>query len=129
MRFRVSKQWVGRGRFELPVSWSQTRRFTELSDRPSESDSTRQALQRARLQHGAHGARPMTVQALLLRRHLAKRLPGSGHEKNGVVAEARLAPPLGHDLAATFPLEALGPPPPRRQRPYTHASRDPAPRP
>ncbi len=27
---------VGRGRFELPVSWSQTRRFTELSHRPSE---------------------------------------------------------------------------------------------
>src|SRR5260370_23978442 len=35
-RFRVSKQLVGRGRFELPVSWSQTRRFTELSHRPSE---------------------------------------------------------------------------------------------
>jgi hypothetical protein len=30
----VRQQMVGRARFELAVSWSQTRRFSELSYRP-----------------------------------------------------------------------------------------------
>src|SRR5450756_719935 len=72
--------------------------------------SARQALQRARFQQGANGASAMTVQPLFLRRHLSKGLPRPRDQEDRVVAEAGLASPLRHDLAATLALEHLGRP-------------------
>src|SRR4029077_17225098 len=42
---------------------------------PAPRDSIRQPRPRARLEQSAHGTSPMTVQPLLLGRHLAERLP------------------------------------------------------
>src|ERR1700674_1373099 len=50
----------------------------------------------------------MTVQALLLWRHLAKGLPRPRDQEHRVVAEARFAPPPRHDLALTLAIEELG---------------------
>src|SRR5438093_8901587 len=47
----------------------------------------------------------MVVLALLLRRHLAKRLPGARDQEDRVIAETGLAPPLRHHLAAALALE------------------------
>src|SRR5260370_21832486 len=69
--------------------------------------SVTKALQPARLQQRSHSASSMSVQPLFLGRHFAERLPRSGNEKNGVVREACLAAPLGHDLASALALEEL----------------------
>src|SRR6266851_266385 len=90
--------------------------------------SFRQALQRARLQQGSHRASPMAVQPLFFRRHLAERLPRSGNEKYRVVPEARLAAPLGHDIASALALEELHWLSWRRQCDDAYESRCPRPR-
>src|SRR5258708_20448748 len=90
--------------------------------------SDRQTLQRARLQQRSHRASPMTVQPLFFRRHLAERLPRSGNEKYRVVPEARLAAPLGHDLASALTLEELRRLFRRRQCDDAYESRCPWPR-
>src|SRR6266508_4793893 len=67
----------------------------------------------------------MAVLALLLGRHLAKRLPCPGHEKNRVVAEPSLATPLRHDLPPALALEEPRPPAGRRQGDRAHETRLP----
>src|ERR1700680_2188254 len=60
---------VGRARFELAVSWSQTRRFTDMScvrAKLRETDSNRHAIERAGFKERPHGASPMTVEPFLL---------------------------------------------------------------
>src|SRR5437773_11686389 len=64
----------------------------------------------------------------LLGRHLAKRLAGTGHEEDWVVAKTRLAAPLGHDLTATLALEELGVAIRRRECDHAHKPRPPRPR-
>src|SRR5438876_7235888 len=61
--------------------------------------------QRVRLQKRAGRGGAVAVLAFLLRRHFAKRLACPGHEKDRVVAESRLASPLGYHLAAALALE------------------------
>src|SRR4030088_1501528 len=70
----------------------------------------------------------MTVQALLLRRHLSKGLSGARDQKNRVVAEARLPAPLRHDLAATFAFEELSGLLRSGQRQHADKARVPRPR-
>src|SRR3979411_2357970 len=77
---------VGRARFELAVSWSQTRRFTELSYRPPRSQySNRQRLEPAGVKKRPDRAVSIAVLGLLLRRHLAKRPAGFGNQEDRVV--------------------------------------------
>src|SRR5260370_14889325 len=112
---------VGRARFELAVSWSQTRRFAELSYRPPFRDSrpspqpsplaggggnsNRQALERAGGEHRPDRPRPMAVPSLLLRAHLPKRPPRLRNQEDRVVAETSDTPPLMDDLPAALALE------------------------
>src|SRR5712691_2841808 len=70
----------------------------------------------------------MAVLALLLGRHLAKRLPCPWHQEDRVVAKTRLAPPLRHDLAAALALEELRRTMRRHQRDHAYESRQPWPR-
>src|SRR6266480_4424832 len=70
----------------------------------------------------------MAVLALLLGRHLAKRLPRPGHKEDRVIAKSRLAAPLGDDLASAFAFEELRLTIGRRQRDHAHKARQPRPR-
>src|SRR2546430_5797295 len=70
----------------------------------------------------------MAVLALLLRRHLAKRLPRPGHEEDRVIAKTSLAAPLRDDVAAAFAFEELHLTIRRRQRDHANESRPPRPR-
>src|SRR6266581_7758938 len=70
----------------------------------------------------------MAVLALLLRCHLAKRLPRPGYEEDRVIAKTRLAAPLRDDLASAFAFEKLRLTIRRRQRDHAHESRPPRPR-
>src|SRR5260370_13267993 len=111
---------VGRARFELAVSWSQTRRFAELSYRPPFRDSrpspqpsplaggggnsNRQALERAGGEHRSDRPRPMAVSRLLLPAHLPEGPARLRNQEHGVVAETGDAPPLRDDLPAALAL-------------------------
>src|SRR6266513_1480718 len=70
----------------------------------------------------------MAVLALLLGRHLAKRLSRPGHKEDRVIAKTRLAAPLGDDLASAFAFEELRLTIGRRQRDHAHKARQPRPR-
>src|SRR5450759_619906 len=68
---------------------------------------------------------PVTVQALLRRRHLPERLSRPGDQERGVVAETRLAPPLRNDPPSTFALEKLSRLAGRGEGHHAHESRVP----
>src|SRR2546430_2762220 len=70
----------------------------------------------------------MAVLALLLRRHLAKRLAGARDEKDRVVAETGLTAPLRHHLSAALTLEEAHVPTGHRQRGDADEPRCPRPR-
>src|SRR5712691_10611515 len=134
---------VGRARFELAVSWSQTRRFTELSYRPRNErmtplslalspmgrgdNSNRQSLERARRQHRPNRPGSMAVLRLFFWSHLPERPPRLRDQEHWVVPEARNTPPLRDDLAAALALEKRRRPPRRRQCDHARESRQPRP--
>src|SRR6266851_4867300 len=132
---------VGRARFELAVSWSQTRRFTELSYRPRNGRMTplsltlspmgrgeysnRQLLERARREHRPDRPGSVAVLGLLFWSHLPERPPRLRDQEHRVVPEARNTPPLRDDLAAALALEKRCRPPRRRQCDRACESRQP----
>src|SRR5690349_5935380 len=67
----------------------------------------------------------MAVTALLFGRHLAERLPRSGHQEDRVVAEPGLAAPLRDHLAAALALEESRPVAGQRQGDHAHEARIP----
>src|SRR5207245_1647350 len=69
------------------------------------SDSTRQSLQRARLQQSARRRCAVAVLAFLLRRHLPERFASAWHKEDAVVTEPGLTPPFRHHLAPAFAFE------------------------
>src|SRR5712692_5345447 len=95
---------VGRARFELAVSWSQTRRFTELSYRPRNGRMTplsltlspvgrgeysnRQLLERARREHRPDRPGSVAVLGLLFWIHLPERPPRLRDQEHRVIPEA-----------------------------------------